>query len=91
MLGDSIAALRGVKSGLRHMPGGNAGLKFLFYVLFSQAEWMRLNREMLQFGPFDGQVGDGEAAGGGCALEFTLETPSMLLLRLEKSEGEPRR
>ena len=52
---------------------------------------MRLNREMLQFGPFDGQVGDGGAAGGGCALEFTLETPSMLLLRLEKSEGEPRR
>ena len=35
MLGDAIAALRGVKSGLRHMPGGKGGPRFV--VLFSQA------------------------------------------------------
>ena len=47
--------------------------------------WMVLDRQSLHFAAYDGGVG-GAVDGGGCVLEFELETPSMLLLRLEKAE-----
>ena len=46
------------------------------------ASWMAIDRRSLHFAAFDGVVSGG-AGGGGCVLEFELETPSMLLLRLE--------
>ena len=46
--------------------------------------WMKLNRQSMVFKPFDGSVGV-DGAGGGCALEFDLETPSLLLLKISKS------
>ena len=45
------------------------------------ASWMVLNRQSLRFSGYDGGLTDGE--GGACVLEFELQTPSMLLLRLE--------
>ena len=48
------------------------------------ASWMALDRRSLHFAAFDGAVSGG-ADGGGCVLEFALETPSMLLLRLERA------
>ena len=49
--------------------------------------WMQKNRALLRFAPFTGDVQEslGGAAAGGCTLEFELETPSVLLLRLTKS------
>ncbi len=54
-----------------------AGLK---HVVADAAHWMSHNRDSLSFGDFDGAIK--ESANGGCALEFTLETPSMLLLKV---------
>ena len=54
-----------------------AGLK---HVVADAAHWMSHNRRSLTFGDFDGAIK--KSAKGGCALEFTLETPSMLLLKV---------
>ena len=47
------------------------------------ALWMELNRQSLRFAGYDGAISAGE--GGSCVLEFELETPSMLLLQLNKA------
>jgi hypothetical protein len=52
----------------------------------SAALWMELNRQSLRFTDYDGAIRAGE--GGGCVLEFELETPSMLLLQLNKATHE---
>ena len=46
--------------------------------------WMQKNRALLRFAPFTGEVQEsaGGANAGGCTIEFELETPSVLLLRL---------
>eukprot|EP01048_Picozoa_sp_COSAG05_P013568 COSAG05_NODE_1459_length_4826_cov_2.560609_3_plen_335_part_00 len=54
-----------------------AGLK---HVVADAAHWMSHNRDSLSFGDFDGAIK--ESANGGCVVEFTLETPSMLLLKV---------
>ena len=56
-----------------------AGLK---HVVADAAHWMSHNRRSLTFGDFDGAIK--ESANNGCALEFTLETPSMLLLKVAR-------
>eukprot|EP01043_Picozoa_sp_COSAG02_P006148 COSAG02_NODE_173_length_31245_cov_413.548096_3_plen_199_part_00 len=53
------------------------GLK---HVVADAAHWMSHNRNSLRFSEFDGAIKG--SASGGCALEFTLETPSMVLLRV---------
>jgi hypothetical protein len=47
------------------------------------ASWMELNRQSLRFTGYDGAISAGK--GGSCVLEFELETPSMLLLQLNKA------
>jgi hypothetical protein len=47
-------------------------------------EWMARNRQSLRFGDYDGTLRPG-SSDGGCTLELALETPAMLLLRLEKA------
>jgi len=47
-------------------------------------EWMARNRQSLRFGDYDGALLPG-SSDGGCTLELALETPAMLLLRLEKA------
>ena len=56
------------------------GLKHL---VADTAQWMSHNRHSLGFNGFDGAIT--QSSGGGCALEFALETPSVLLLRVEKA------
>ena len=50
-------------------------------VVGDAAHWMSHNRQSLSFGVFDGGTIK-ESANGGCALEFTLDTPSVLLLKV---------
>ena len=50
--------------------------------LVSEAEtWMELNRRSLQPAPFEGRLVP-TGSGGGCVLEFDMETPSLQLLEL---------
>ena len=56
------------------------GLKHL---VADTAHWMSHNRRSLGFSGFDGTIT--QSFSGGCALEFALETPSVLLLRVEKA------
>jgi hypothetical protein len=43
--------------------------------------WMALNRQSLRASAFEGTMSD-VGGGGGCALEFNMEAPSMQLLRI---------
>ena len=45
-------------------------------------KWMEINRQSLRFADFEGNVSSSRGGDGGCVLEFELETPSMLLLRV---------
>jgi hypothetical protein len=53
------------------------GLK---HVAADAAHWMSHNRGSLSFSTFDGVIKG--STNGGCTLEFTLETPSMMLLKI---------
>ena len=52
-------------------------------------KWMELNRQSLGFASFEGNVSGAGGGDGGCVLEFELETPSMLLLRVGQTQRDP--